>query len=358
MKRVLLLALLLSPGVLADDTAVARVQSIKPADGSGKAVLTQRHNDEAKGFPVSVNCPGYLKDHFSTDQNTLAALEFLIGGRVGINKGTEIEIVNEKSVADANVEVKRVILKNGSLWVKADARQLKQPLEIQTNGGTLGIKGTEFTVECDEDDVIQVSCFESSSDQGGVEIHDFEGKVVGVARPGDQYRLHRRRKAELRQFKDHREFRERVLGGARFKDLHRNPYFAKRFLGGLGEYPSRELAAAYYAAHHHRRVVKNPRKGPRRLKVDFPTQLEATSTRHPHFRWDGVARCNGYVVMLARDQGFEDIVFTERVGQPRLQYSSEMRPLKPGNYFWRVIPVDANDQPVQQAAEAEMQVAR
>jgi hypothetical protein len=68
-------------------------------------------------------------------------IEFLIGGRVSVNGATAVEIVNERSVADFQTGAKRSIKKHLSLWMKADAKTLKQPLEIQTNGGVLGIRG-------------------------------------------------------------------------------------------------------------------------------------------------------------------------------------------------------------------------
>jgi hypothetical protein len=82
-----------------------------------------------------------IGDRVRTGPDILMALEFLIGGRVGINESTEVVIDSERSVADHNTPTYRVLLKNFALWTKADAKALKQPLEIQTNGGTMGIKG-------------------------------------------------------------------------------------------------------------------------------------------------------------------------------------------------------------------------
>lgn len=101
---------------------VLRVQSIRPV-APETAVLQHRRAGEVRAYPVSENSTGYLKDHYLTDPNTVAALEFLIGGRVGINSNTEIEVIDERSVADGS-PVKRVVLSNGSLWVKANARSL------------------------------------------------------------------------------------------------------------------------------------------------------------------------------------------------------------------------------------------
>ncbi|MBT9585470.1 FecR domain-containing protein [bacterium] len=370
MKHALYLTMLCCFSGQAEEPVV-RVQSIKPADGSGKSTLLQKRPGDTASYPVSVNTTGYIKDHFMTDQNTLAALEFLIGGRVGINKDTDIEIVSERSVADGKTEVKRIILKNGSLWVKADAKQLKQPLEIQTNGGAMGIKGTEFTVDQEEDGTVQVCCFESNSELGGVEIRDAAGQVVGVARPGDEYRIHRQRKAQIQRFKNVQEFRQKILSGRRFSQMHKDEYFAKRFMGDVGKYPSVDKARAYHYAQNHPRLVKNSsarlrkmRNNQRRAQAfSFPSQLNpdasdaalSQASQHPRFSWRGVA-ADGYVVTVSRDAESNEVLFTDRVKQTSLSYPADMRPLDPGRYYWRVIPVDAQDQPVLEASQAEFLV--
>jgi len=85
-------------------------------------------------------------DRIRTDGNTILALEFFIGGRVGVGRNTEVEIVNERGVAE-NRPVS-LILDGGKLTVELVKDTLTLPLgqpqwdlEIQTNGGTTGIKG-------------------------------------------------------------------------------------------------------------------------------------------------------------------------------------------------------------------------
>jgi hypothetical protein len=81
-----------------------------------------------------------VRDLFVTSPGVVATLEFLIGGRVGVNEGTSIEIVNERSVVDGHVSFARMVKKTASLWVTGIG-EVKQPIEIQTNGGVMGIKG-------------------------------------------------------------------------------------------------------------------------------------------------------------------------------------------------------------------------
>jgi hypothetical protein len=85
--------------------------------------------------------PLYVGDIVYNGTDIVSAIEFFIGGRVGINSSTSVEIVNERSVADYHRSPLRRVMQNATLWQKAEAKTLKQPLEIQTNGGVFGIKG-------------------------------------------------------------------------------------------------------------------------------------------------------------------------------------------------------------------------
>jgi hypothetical protein len=84
-------------------------------------------------------------DRIRTDGNTILAIEFLIGGRVGVGRNTEVEIVNERSVGETRPV--QLILDGGKLTVDLLKTFVELPfqgqwdLEIQTNGGTTGIKG-------------------------------------------------------------------------------------------------------------------------------------------------------------------------------------------------------------------------
>lgn len=374
----LLLVLALSFTALADEP-VLRVQSIQPVDPKGQTQLLQQRANENQSFPVTVNATGYVQDRFKTSRNTLAALEFLIGGRVGINQNTDVEIVNERSVVDS-LEGKRLVLKAGGVWVKADAKSLKQPLEIQTNGGIMGIRGTEITIHEEEDGTVEVNCFESNSQLGGVEIHDLNGQLVGTARPGEQYRIHRQRKPIFKRFQDIAQFRRLILEGPRFRSLGRHPYFNQRFLGGLGSLPRAELAHPYWYAQHHRSLERNPfarygrtnpghpgrrpHRGPAFVSMTFPSRLvpdssdpdQRPASAHPRFSWLGVQGADGYLVTVSRDEEGLENLFTRRVKGTTAIYPPLMRPLPAGRYFWRVTPLSGQDRPVKEASQTSFEV--
>lgn len=117
----------------------ARIQAVAARVKGGKTSMTVTRG----GRTYAADETSILQngDVLRTDDGTVAAIEFLIGGRVGVNSSSEVELVNERSVADGQVGAKRGVLKSGSMWLKADANTLKQPIEIQTNGGTIGIRG-------------------------------------------------------------------------------------------------------------------------------------------------------------------------------------------------------------------------
>lgn len=385
------------------DDPVCRVQSIAKVTDGGTTLLHKRPGD-ANGFPVTLNCTGYVKDHYITDANTVAALEFLIGGRVGINKGSDVEIVDERSVADGKTPVKRIVLKKGGLWVKADAKQLKQPLEIQTNGGVMGIKGTEFTVETQADGSDRICCFESNSSQGGVEVRDTKGKVVGTAKPGDEYQASWKAAPVVTPHSNLEEFRSQTLE-SHFGELYNSPW-GRTAMGLFGQYvpyvgSGVSLASGLF---YNGMAIANFKKDPAAAgnaivsglgtagvntgpaggyvstagglfntfksneppKPDFPYELspdgapESKTAKegpmYPSFSWKPVDDVESYAVMLAKDQNLDEVVFMEQTKSPQIHYPTTMRPLKPGTYYWRVIPLDGDDRPTKTASQTYFNV--
>ncbi|MBS2038417.1 FecR domain-containing protein [bacterium] len=395
----LTLGLLLFAPVWAEEEAAVRVQSISKVSDSAPSKLIQKRPTDKDGYPVSLNSTGYVKDHYITDKNTVAALEFLIGGRVGINRDTDIEIVNERSIADGKTPTKRIKLKSGSLWIKADAKSLKQPVEIQTNGGVMGIKGTEFTVETQPDGSSRVCCFESNSSVGGVEIRDNSGKVVGVAKPGDEYVLNLKTAPVVKHYDNVEEFRQREASGTNFSSMFNSPVgrgittFAYAmgggqivsFAGGAAytidalSNVERDPAGASLAALSLANQagantgpvgsyvgwgasIYNSTKSNEPPKPDYPSdmmpdaspkssQANQTVNGYPSFSWKGVEDARSYAVLISRDENLNDIVFSDQTQNQQISYPSSMRPLTAGKYFWRVVPLDEEEKPVQRAGQ-------
>ena len=112
-----------------------------PPDPNWKPGLKAVHHRGGFQFmdPGWLGMPVWIGDQIITDNNTVLAIEFIIGGRVGIERDSWVTIVSERSVAETTISIKKIILRQGRMWT--NMAKLKESLEIQTNGGVMGIKG-------------------------------------------------------------------------------------------------------------------------------------------------------------------------------------------------------------------------
>jgi hypothetical protein len=101
----------------------AQTKSGKPNyDG----VTVTRDGKQYRLTPTSGLQPG---DVVATDNNTLLLLEFAIGGRVALGAGATIRITGDRSFVNLN-------------GTTSASPAYDHPLEVQTNGGTLGVRDT------------------------------------------------------------------------------------------------------------------------------------------------------------------------------------------------------------------------
>lgn len=140
------------------DDVIARVYDVS---GKGLQLKREGKSDWEKGKKDSA---GFIRDHFKTDPKTSAALELLIGARLGIKPGTEIVLLDEDEVGQVanDKKVRKIALNSGSVYAKFNKQET--PLKIQTRGGVMGIKGTEFEVETAESGETSVMLLEGSVD--------------------------------------------------------------------------------------------------------------------------------------------------------------------------------------------------
>ena len=117
-----------------DPLAVATVVEVKAEKGhKGNAEYLR----DGKWRPVKLDTVLHPRDRIRTDAFTVAAFEFAIGGRVGVNKNSEVVVTSERGSDEPGRP--RVKLTKGQMWAKC--QKLKEPLEIETGGGVMGIKG-------------------------------------------------------------------------------------------------------------------------------------------------------------------------------------------------------------------------
>jgi len=75
-------------------------------------------------------------DVIKTSPDTVAAIQFVLGGRVGVNAGSAVKIVSERAVTDYEHNYRAMFR---GAW--SHLSHQNDPVMIQTNGGVLGIKG-------------------------------------------------------------------------------------------------------------------------------------------------------------------------------------------------------------------------
>lgn len=112
-----------------ESRAVARVYDISGhvyVRRAGKGTLVELQN----GDSIDVG------DHIISDSDSVAALEFVLGGVVGIKKGTTEIVIGERETRNPNDSL---LTKAHSVWAYFNKEET--PLTIQNHGGAFGIKG-------------------------------------------------------------------------------------------------------------------------------------------------------------------------------------------------------------------------
>ncbi len=121
-----------------------KLPEIDPSTAKGRILDIKGNNvtviREGRRYSVDKNTLLRSGDIIETGDNTLLTLEFLIGGRVGINRNARVEITGDREVTDSSTGPRKLTLQRGSMWARPSSSG-NHPLEIQTNGGTLGMRG-------------------------------------------------------------------------------------------------------------------------------------------------------------------------------------------------------------------------
>lgn len=110
---------------------------LRPTNVPGKVAL----------FSGYVNMPLYIGDIIYNGGSIISAIEFFIGGRAGINQQMVVSINSERTIrsyryTEKAYELMTTIYDITIGLIPLMGRKLpERPLEIQTNGGVMGIKG-------------------------------------------------------------------------------------------------------------------------------------------------------------------------------------------------------------------------
>lgn len=141
-------------------------KKLKPAPNLGyvgnlvyvrKKVNDKRENTK-EWITAYQNMPNYLYDKIKTGNHSQTTIEFKDGTQVGINQNTEVYISTENTVKNITKEtfLKRIYLDIGSIWCKVTKQNANESFTVQTRGGVLGVRGTQFAVSTTGNDKMKV----------------------------------------------------------------------------------------------------------------------------------------------------------------------------------------------------------
>ncbi|MCL5773978.1 MAG: FecR domain-containing protein [Firmicutes bacterium] len=339
------------------DEVVAQVSGIK-----GK--LQVQREGKSAWENAFVKMPDYLNDKLKTDSSSVAAVEFVIGGQVAIDKGTTIEITGEREAKDVTKRsgLKKIILKAGSIWAKITKQQ--EELQIQTQGGVLGIEGTEFVVETQEKKDTTVYCLEGKvafkTEDKVYEVSEGQKLVVPyqevpvVTSPGKE-------KVRIECEERHQEMfnsmvKEVVYVALAYAAPQAAPYagLAIECVTEPNEAAKNIAAAAVEEYVPYGGIlgsVINSQPSKKKPKIDFICELSPSETEveafNPDFAWGAFEGAGGYTFALGDNPEMKYCIYIKELNATSFAYPQDAPKLKSGNkYYWRIIAVDKDKKPV------------
>jgi len=355
---------------------VAKVVEIKEVKTGGAKTLNYQRDGKGP-WAAFVSMDGKTKDVFTTDANTAAALELDLGGRVAIKQNSSIEIVSERSVKDASKTVKKLKVNKGGVWAKCG--QMKESLEIQTTGGVMGIKGTEFIVDTTSNGNTTVSLLE-----GSIEVSDPNGKPIGTMKPGDQWVL-AIAQAPVQKNYAPETLRTNIQDSPEWNNVYNALNMASSIAGwvpggvpyvGTALYAVGSVATADFENDPVGSSIRLANSLSGVTGVSIPTgpfswggsggsskpkdpdfivgltpdnsqQGQPPSTPTPTFSWKPIDEAKSYAILVSPNEQMAQGTWEwyTTTSTPTATYNG--KPLSPGRHYWRVVPLNEEQKPLE-----------
>jgi hypothetical protein len=362
LSAVLILAFLLScvaghlPAQASQKEPVATVVAI---DGT----LKVKRGGQSNWFDGYLKMSDFIRDHLKTDEKSMAAIEFVIGGKIGINKDSEILILGDRKVEEVKGSV-RIGVKKGTIWGKFEKQQ--KEFQIRTQSGVIGIRGTEVVVESrdDRDTTLYVLEGNVAYTAGGktetapagakVEIPYQKVPVVHLYKPEEVRKECERKYPSLNNW-----FVRSVLShalsyvpyGDVALDIVDDPnHVAENLLSRAATEAIPGEAGSILGG-----IIRSSKK-PKKPKIEFPYGLKPDRTQAgPQgvtFCWQAYEKAKDYWLMLSPDETMRTLTWASRAASTSLAYPASAEPLKPGTkYYWRLIALDKKGAPMGKASQ-------
>ena len=358
-------------------TPIAQVEEIRCINKDGHGQLQSKHAGETQFYNSYPAANGYLHDQFKTDAQTVAALHFTLGGEDGINKDSVVEVVSDRSVSGGK-DPSRLLLRKGGIWANI-SHEKDTKMQIQTNGGVMGIKGTEFVIEADESGATDISVI-----NGEVSWQPNGAKEPVAIKAGQERKFNgpqivtqldltpAEMEKKMRREESWRQFNDALSWGEWFAVHFPHPGAAVtameqvRLAGAMAKDPEgfgRGEADARTGGLFSKVAGPPAQDFPILLNPDFlappgskehPDRVGPT----PHFKWRGSKGGHRYQVQVGSDKDLKNVEWAVNTDKTEVDFDPGARPLVPGPHFWAVVPIDdkGNRQEGKSASQATIDV--
>lgn len=336
--------------------------SVAAIEGS----LSVQRDGQPQWYSGYVKMPDFVRDRLKTDTRSMAALDFVSGGRVGLGRGSEIEIRGQGEVQQSGGAggAQTVVLTSGTLWAKFSPQE--KPFQVRTESALLSVKGTEFAVECAADQTTTLSVLE-----GKVAYSPLgdESQAASLATEGMQVILAYKKVpvvktypvGTLRQRLDERfpgldHWLVRQYVGNVWRGIENNPQAVQVITDPNKVVADIRRKVAANLEPLRRLGIQVPNLDPGGQKPDFPSGLDpdqvGVDPMRLSFRWDPLEGCQEYALLMSRNENMGTLDWSARTKGTSLSYPSTGFPLQQGaRYFWRVIGLDGSGEPVGKAGQ-------
>jgi len=280
----------------------------------------------------------FLSERLRTDSETLALLEFAVGGRAGIGRNSHVQVISPEEVGAAGTTMR---INAGTFWANLDKQEKK--FRIESAGGVIGIEGTELLVGVDEE-------------TGVTEVLLFEGQISVVDKDGAEKTMFPGDYAEFGGSKgmcvlSYPSSSLRTLVVERFPRF--SSFLASQKVTSIPTPASPTLIRGFNRQRPDLMLVlQEARELVGSEILDLTPSQSSVPAGPPRFSWAPTQGAESYAFYLSQDEAVQEIVFSSRVAAAEFSMPEGAAGLDQGRYFWSVVPLDGKGDPLSQPAQS------
>lgn len=289
-------------------------------------------------FQAYTGMNAYVTERLRTDKETQAVISFTAGGRAGIGRNSQVELISGRKAEKVIASGMRIDA--GNFWAKFDKQE--EELKIYTSGGVIGIEGTELLVGVDPDTgVTEVLLFE-----GQISVTDEKGNKKTMF-PGDYAEFGGSKGMCVLSYPP---------ASLRTLIVERYPKFSS-FLAtqNITSIPKPASPTLIRGNNKARTNILAALDASQQKTGSAPQGLSPSQTKvsggAPSFRWSPVPGADSYALFVSGDQAGQEMMFSSRVEGESFTMPEGAQGLGEGRYYWSVVGLDGDGNPVGQSSQ-------